>query len=648
MLSKFRVLLLAATTFSVSSFAQTFRWSDAPKVEQVPDSFKNESAVFLLEQRYIKYVPALKGNDIDIYRTIHRTIKLLDEKGVEYFNKMTIAPSADGVVMEVKGRTINADGKVINLNQDQIKSKPNENGDEQYHLAFEGVEVGDEVEVYYIEKRHLSSFGVEIMQIGLPIVHSSFKLEIPSFWTYETKGYNGFPKAKDTVINDQRIYTADQYNIDAVDEEPYSDVTPNLQRIEYKLDHTNEDPRKKLYTWNDLITNVYNNSYAFTEKELKAVRKFLEPLNIDQKPTEEDKIKTIETAIKTNIVFDDKLSGEAYQTMNTVLEKKTASESGIIRLFAACFQMSGVKHELGLTSNKFQLPLDDKFENWLRPDIYIFYFPGTKQYLSPSETTLRYPMISTPIRDNYAIFCTTTTFGTVTTPSASVRKIPQLDMSESSNYMKVDISFNKVDMSPLVKTIEGFKGYSALGMREYVTLITKDKEREMVQQFSKGLAQKPEDVISYSFNNAGLEHYSDNKPVEIVSEIKSDQLMETAGDKWLFKVGDVIGPQDEMYNDKKRKLPISYPFPHTLDREITIHIPDGYKITNPESVNKNEVVAADNMGFISNYTMNGNTMMIKIHEYYGFSHLPISEIDHFKSVVNASADFNKVTLVFEK
>src|SRR6202012_1897789 len=107
---------------------------------------------------------------------------------------------------------------------------------------------------------------------------------------------------------------------------------------------------------------------------------------------------------------------------------------------------------------------------------------------------------------------------------------------ESTNNLNADITFDETSMTPLIKMTDSYSGYLAVGIREYVTLVTKDKEKEVVQQFSKGVAEKPEDIVSYRFNNAGLEHYSDNKPVEIVSEIKADQLMETAGDKWLFKV----------------------------------------------------------------------------------------------------------------
>lgn len=640
------LVFASAFLFSGSLFAQDYKWDATPKIEKVADTFKNESAVFLLDKRVISYVPPAKGEDVIVYRTVHRIIKLIDDKGVEYFNKMTVSPSYGATIVQVQGRTIKPGGKAIELTKEQIKTKANERGDEQYHLAFEGVEKGDVVEMFYTEKDDFSLFGAEMLQFGLPVQHASFTLEIPSFWRFDTKGYNGFPDAKDTVIDKRRIYTAESFNLDAMEEEKYSDLTPNLQREEYKLSYVGESQAKQ-YTWNDMVKRMYENNYSFTEKELKAVSKFLAPLGLDKLATEEAKIIAIEAAIKKDIVYDEKLRGQDYLNMNFVLEKKTASEAGIIRLFVACFQANGIKHELGISSNRFELPVDPAFENWHRCDMYVFYFPKTQQYLDPVATTLRYPMILAAVRENNAVFCKITTVGSLTSAIASIRKIPQLDLSQSANALNADISFDK-NMVPELKMIQGFTGFSAVGIREAVTLITKDKEKDLVVGLSGGIIEKPEDIVSYKFNNGGLEHYTDNKPVEISAEFKADKLMETAGNKWLFKVGDVIGPQEQMYNDKKRRLPISYPYPHAFPRTLVIHIPDGYKIENPDAVKKDIQVPSGKMAFHSSYTIDGNTMTVTINEFYTIDYLPASEIEIFKDVVNASADFNKVTLILAK
>lgn len=642
--------LLCSALFSSTTLpAQDYLWDTRPALHNVPEKYARESAVFLLEKRHIRYVRTGEGrkSEIEVYRTIHRIIRLLDDKGVEYFNKMTISSAPGAPIGQIRGRTIKAGGKIINLDQGKIKTNKDESGQLQYHLAFEGVEKGDEVELVYTEKRPFAVFGTEVLQFGLPVAEASFRMEAPAYFRFDSKGYNSFPDAADTLIGDTRYYTATQTNLDAVEEEEYSDVTPNLKRIEYKLNYTG-DSKIKRYSWNDLAGHMHERFYTFSDKEEKALRGFLETLDLAVPAPEEEKIRRIEEKIKQDIVYDDKLHSDEAEQLNYILDKKTSGETGLVRLFVACFEAAGIRHELGITSNRFEYPVDEKFENWNRPDNYIFYFPARKQYLTPATITLRYPMIPAALRENKAIFCKRTTIGDITTALASIRTVPAPPMSESANTIKADIRFAPETMTPGIRIVHGFSGYTAMSIREAVTFIPADKEKEMVQSLFPGLADQPEDIVSYSIANKGLEHYSDNKPVEITAELQPDRLMETAGNKWLFKVGEVIGPQAEMYEDKERKLPISMPFPHTLVRDITIHIPEGYRVTNPSAVVLKVQDQEGTMGFVSDYTLEKGIMQIHINEFYSVDAYPAAAIEPFRKVINAAADFNKVILVLEK
>lgn len=629
-----------------SALAQNYAWDAKPVLHAVPEAYKKESAVFILDKRHVKYTADPDKEDIEVYRTIHRIIRLMDDKGVEYFNKMTIGAAAGAEIQNVQGRTIKASGKVVSLDKTQIKTNKDEQGKLQYHLAFEGVEKGDEVEMFYTEKRPFSVFGTEMMQFSLPVAKAKFQMEVPAHLRFENKGYNGFPSAKDTTVGNVNYYTAEQSDIDPLEEEEYSDLTPGLQRIEYKLAFSGGS-EVRLYTWNDLAKRIYEIAYTFNDKELKAVEKFIAALNLKSLATEEDKIKAVEEAIKKDIVVNDELQDDSYRYLNTILEKKTAGETGMLRLHTACFKAAGIQHEVGLTSNRFQFPVDDKFENWNKLDIYLIYFPKTKEYLMPAAGTLRYPAIPAAARENKGVFCKVTTVGNLTSAIASLRNIAAPPLEESANNIIADISFDGETMDPEIKFQHLFKGYNAFSIREAVTFIPKDKEKDLALSLV-GITENPEDLLSFEFKNKGLQHYSDNKPVEMDSRVKADPLMEKAGNKWLFKVGDVIGRQAEMYQDKKRKLPINMPYPHSLVRDITINIPEGYKVTNPEAVRIAVSDKEKSMGFASDYTLEGSKMMIHINEFYARSSYPVSEIEPFRKVINAAADFNKVTLVIEK
>jgi hypothetical protein len=137
----------------------------------------------------------------------------------------------------------------------------------------------------------------------------------------------------------------------------------------------------------------------------------------------------------------------------------------------------------------------------------------------------------------------------------------------------------------------------------------------------------------------------------LTTVLQSPKLMEKAGPKYLFKVGELIGRQVEMYQDEHRSLPIEVEYPHSLPRTLRIRIPDGYKVVNPEAVRIKELFnegGKDIAGFVSDYKMEGNELVVSINEFYGQTSYPISRYETFRKVINAAADFNKVVLVLQK
>ncbi len=56
--------------------------------------------------------------------------------------------------------------------------------------------------------------------------------------------------------------------------------------------------------------------------------------------------------------------------------------------------------------------------------------------------------------------------------------------------------------------------------------------------------------------------------------------MEKAGPRILFKVGELIGPQIEMYRDDERTAEVENDFNRMYDRTIKIRLPKGYQVKN--------------------------------------------------------------------
>ncbi|MEZ4739672.1 MAG: hypothetical protein R2818_10070 [Flavobacteriales bacterium] len=126
---------------------------------------------------------------------------------------------------------------------------------------------------------------------------------------------------------------------------------------------------------------------------------------------------------------------------------------------------------------------------------------------------------------------------------------------------------------------------------------------------------------------------------------------DAAGSDVLFRVGDLIGPQVEMYVEKPRQLPVDEDYNRYYDRRINVQLLAGWSCPDltPMSIHKTlemdgKVVAE----FRSNATMKDNVIVVEVIEYYREQHVPLEHFEAWRSVINAAADFNKRALVLTK
>jgi len=628
---------------------EPFVWDSSPHIHAVPAMYMKESAVILKEERNIEYRQVDK--DIWIYRTVHRLVQLQDDKGIEMFNKITIPFNNSKTIESIKARTISASGKVYDIGQDKIKTINNNEEGSQYIFAMEGVEKNSEIELLYTEKKLLSYFGSENFQFSIPVVEANFSLQTPEKMIFDVKGYNGFPDSHDSLINGVRYYHASRTNVPLLEEEVYSNYKAFLSRVEYKLSYLPlENPDVRYLTWKDLAKELYTKYYTFTEKETRAAEKYLNTLHVNTTDDEVTKISKIEEGIKTSIVVNKDLSDDALQ-VDKILDTKVSTETGYTRLFVACLNAAGVKNEMGLSSNRFEHPFDKDFENWNWMDEFVIYFPNEKRFLAPISIYLRYPLVPAYLLSNKGVFCKKISLGDIATGIADIREITALPVEESNSGIEADVTFKGEDLDPTVTITNSFSGYTAMGLREAMVLLPKDKQKDAVLSISN-LSDNPNELLDYKINNTEFTNYYSGKPLQIVASIKATQLLGKAGPKYLFKIGEIIGKQEELYQTKARQFPIDMPFPHMLKRSISIHIPEGYKVINAEDLRIQADVKNDKgvatTGFISDYTQAGNLLTVSINEFYEQIHYPISDYDAFRKVINSSADFNKVVLVLVK
>ena len=651
-MKKNTINLCALLFLAVTAHAQQYtngHWEEHPHLHTISTDLAKESAVMIEDNATIEYKD--EGEKSWVYRTIHRTIKVLDDKGISDFNTMSIPVYPGQELVVLKARTILANGTVMDVSKDKMKESKGEDDNTTIVFALDGVEKNAEVEWMVCYKKQPMWYSSEMMQYTIPVVHASFDLSCPKRLKFEEKGYGGFPTAKDTVIADTRYLSADMSNIPPLHSEPYSHFEANRMKAEYKLSYQPEkNANIRIFTWQELAQNLYTNIYTLSDKEDKAVDKYLASIGVSQEGREEDKILKIENAIKSGITIYKGALDEDAQKLNNVISNKSASENSLIRLFAACFVKAGVNHELGLTTNQSDCSFDPDFESWGDLDKYLFYFPGSKKFISPVSPYIRYPFTETDAIGGKGLFCKITSIGDVKKVVTDIRAINPMPVAESHNDIIADISFS-ADMEARADVSYSFSGYCAMGIREAITLLPKDKVTELLKDIIS-VADKQEDIQSSTVSGEGFENYSTGTPLLIKASVKVPKLIEKAGPKYLFRIGDVIGKQSELYQAAERTQPIDLEYPHFLNRTITVNIPEGYTVLNPEAINmkaefKNEQGLVTT-AFTSDYKIDGKKLTVNISEFYGQLHFPITDFETFRKVINASADFNKVTLLLGK
>ncbi len=686
-MKKFASFILLFSASALPAMAQKYvntrpvaeEWASKPIVHPAPPEYANESAIVLLNDVSLDY--RAEGESINMYTSEHRIVKVLDDHGIERFNTLDIPVYFDTRVPLIKARVILPNGKTREINKEMMLVTRNPHGYHSVIIALEGVEKNAEIE-YLIKEIHPASlFGSMPFQGNIPVLETHFTMSCPKNYYFSERGYNGFPTAKDTLINNRRRISISVYDIPKLRPEPHSFYDLYTMRAEYRLDHNYEhNATNKLmtYTWDSLGRKFYNEYYKITEKERAAVNQYLSELGVRPSTKEYDKMKKIETGIKTTIAqygfvsYDDGREvnatkeirsisvydvnyDEPRNPLDSILSKRAATPAGIIKLFVACFVQAGVNFELGLVGDRHEHVLNTDFVNWDNLNEHLFYFPDFKKFLDPSRPLYRYPMVPAQLVNNKGIFCAIPANGYVTGNLVKIRKITSLPAAANQSNIAAAVSFDK-DMNAQVDISYSFTGYPSSDLRTQLLTTTKERQKDLVKNIIS-FGKKEGDIQKYTITNETPDSYYGNKPLEITATVNTTELTEDAGKNTIFKVGEIIGHQTELYNEEERVLPVDLDYAQTYNRTITVNLPVGAKILNPEVLRKHaEYVNRDIepvISFNSDYKLipdkkKGDKLVIKISESYVQLHFSPEYYSRYREVVNAAADFNNASLLIAR
>jgi hypothetical protein len=645
------LIVWSQTVFCQTPAIETEPWADKPTVTKLSGKYSQEAAVSVMDKARVEFIDDKNKNLVE-YFTQHKIIHLNNDHGIEYYNKIYINVNEFADVVDIKARSILPSGKIINVDQASIKDLKDENGYLYKIFAFEGLENGSDIEYLYTIEKSESLLGKVRIQEKFPVMESIVEIISPSRLVFDTKSIRCQSEVQTDTLHGTKTRLSMRYtDINGLEEEKYSSYEVNRARVEYKLSYNNaQNPGARMFTWNEYAKRVFAAYGVYSEKEIKKVSQLISDNQWDQLKTDSMKVVAVENYIKKNISFNKELEGKDVSSIETVLKTKVADVTGLMRLYGSIYKTLDIIYQFVLAGDRDEEELDKTFENWNNCDNQMIYFPGLHHFLVPTKIHFRYPWIFPSWGDGNAIFCKNISIGTMNSAIAEIKYIPLEDYQKSCTSLDSRLSVNASADSLIMDMKFIFGGYAAPGYRYGFDFLTPEQERDAIKEFSKR-ALGTETILSSSIENRAFEDANAGKPFILNIKAVSGDLIERAGNKILVKVGLVIGPQVEMYQEKERQLPIAVEYPQIEQRKIVLTIPDGYQVRNPDDLKLKQVYlenGVQTMGFVSDYTLKGNILTIDIMEDYRKTRYPLSQYEDFRKIINTSSDFNKIVLILEK
>lgn len=634
------IFLLVITTSSFAQHYKNYDWAKVPTLHEISSEEAKASSIGILKKHIVEYKSSALSQAPRRFETEHTIARVNDDKGIAEHNTVYIPMYDVKQLIDVKARTINSKGEITLLNKDNIKEVKNveEYGDFKI-FAIEGVEKNSEIEVLYTVEKEFDMYGSETLQTDYKIKEAQF-LFITGSLNSNVKAYRTSANFEYTKIDgkDEKLLTIK--NIPAMIDEEYS--TPNANKIAVVYQCF---PKGQNITQNMFWTNVSNNvgRRFFPEKIVKKARLDVAKITEGQSNLSTyNKAALIDNYIKTNFTLV-KNNNEELSDLDYILENRSSSDFGIMKVYAQYLKALEVDYEIVVTANRFLNKFDPDFfvPGMLRD--FLIYLPSEKKYIAPDRIEARVGEAPFNILGNYGLFITSNL-------EHYFSKIVEEDSDFSRIRRDLNISFGDDFENVTIIQDQDYFGHWAETSRAILNLSTEENIKDYKDHLT-GSGIEDKEVLSYETQNEDINQSEYNKPFKIQSTISSEALLEDAGDSYIFQVGLVIGTQSELYQETERVNPIEMTYPNRYNYEIIVNIPEGYTVEGLSSLNIDKSYIGRNgeklAKFESSYKMDGNKIVILIEEFYKTHEFDISKYEEFRSVINAASDFNKAAILFK-
>jgi hypothetical protein len=628
---------------------ESYDWAATPEpetraeIKALPEAVTKNT--ILLEYRY-------NENDVEFYELIHRKIWIGDEKTIESYNRLYVPLLADDKDAVIKARVLTPDGKVINLDEDDIQEGKDEKDNTYRYMALTGVQVGSVVEYLFLTRGYPQYQGTRYtLQRDAPIYDLTFELVTPRNLVFKLKSYNSLDQPKaDTVLVAQNRFFIHQAYMPKFETEQMAYERASMGYILFALDRNLYSGKRDLSSFGFSAANIFSNlNVPISKKMEKEYKKIIAASGMAKKDDVKDKINALENYLKENFFTQDEGSGPALMNVDDILTNHVMNELGCLRLYYTLFTYAGIETEMLFTSDRSSTPFDPGFENslFLRED--LLYFPEADEYMAPTNPLTRLGCFDADLRHTNGLFVSGVDLGDGLTGIGEVKYIPPQKIEENKSDLLITWDLGEDGDAGTVHVEHQTYGLQSGSAQTIVKFVPE----ENMEEFKKELLSNYYSQVEFKdFKIENLEPAAFPKLPLIASAKFSDEVYtEPGATTTIVKVGEIIGPQAEMYQtDSVRNLAINHGFPRWYHREITLNVPEGYELKNLESLNMLVSSEGDDpsMLFKSTYTYENNKVQILVDEWYRDGEYPAEQFEIYRAVINAAADFNKKYVVLQK
>lgn len=645
------VALLNCGLFYAQEYEYTFKnydWNQKSDIE-IPEQYKNEKEVIL--ERIIKIEIAVAGKNVKQYRLMHDKIYINSDDAIERNNKIYIPFGQNETVLTNKARVILKNGKTITLDKNDIKEEIDEEKGVKYnYFAINGLEKGAVIEKFFVLEESPDLNGKTYkMQGQYPIVDLNFEMIYPEHLVFKTKNYNNLtiPIIDTKKFDKKSVLSISEKNIAALaNDEQYSNWDVKLKLFRYKLNGNTYNGANNLYNFKEFATNIYERlNPELDKKGLKAVEDFCK--TIPKSNDLEDQIWNIENKIKKTIAFGKYIDPK--ETLLEVINSKQASEIDILKLYLAVFKNFKIENNVVFTSSRYNIPFDKDFESYENLNDLLIYFPTIKKYLTPTEIEYRIPLFPSILANNNGLFLKEKLFAGVAMGISEMGFIEIPGSEITHDFMDITIDFTKDIENPSISSRIAFGGYAALNFQPIKDFASAEQYKTMLKSVAENYTVETE-YQTLTTENDGTD-FVGKKPFVMNVTFEGKDLIQKAGENYLFSVGQTIGRQMEFYQENKRVLPVEIDYPHYYTRTLKIKLPKGASVKNLDKFNmdfKTDINGKTEAAFTSKFKQENEEITVENTEFYNIINYPLSTFESYKAVLNAAADFNKIVIIVTK